>query len=558
MNFSSLAELIKKLTGIFDLFDLSFLISGSVAVLAWSWLLWAAGVGFPDSTVVMLVLWSVGAYINGLICFSLGRRIRLRLWKRPDLTDELTRQVSRHKLLAREFASYMAGVDPASGWGLQSLYGRMWAELRERAGGAAPELQPSYRLIRGHWVRTATFDGMIAALLLIFVVANVAVPLVGEGVQALPFPALSLTGDDDARVSIASQADRLQGAIDGIEAAQRALREEVEGVGGEREQLTVRLEALHEAAHTLALATEAAELEGAADSALEEAVQELAAYQELIRGEDGLEVAARSVKGSVDSAAEALRQTDEAATALTEAAEALHSQVQTLWGQLPWESRLLITSPMLIGIVFCGWEARASHGEQLYEIINTLIWDREQRAAAAQQAEELAALNAGITAALSAAEQTIGAAAAARRESDLALRRQSQAELVRLHIAQQIPALALELRDRAERAALLAEHPARAEALDALSDSQQAAALAAARAGAGDALRAAAFAEAAAMLSMAAHQVLDAMDDDTPLEEQLAELEVSDTEPSAALLVLARRRGFNLPALDALLEPTEA
>jgi hypothetical protein len=187
--------LFDKFIDFFDIFDLSFFVSGAtfVAAIAWAGLtpalaqliglesiddegIWFASNAVPSVAVAMLVL---ASYVSGMTCFALGRFVRKWVFrgkdrltgahgKRPNtLFDELVRhgilerrgsgfRVSRHGRRIPWLARYV-DVDPNE---LQdtALYVRMWAEVRQRE-----RLSPSFSLLRRYWVSAATLDGLFVA-----------------------------------------------------------------------------------------------------------------------------------------------------------------------------------------------------------------------------------------------------------------------------------------------------------------------------------------------------------------------------------------------------------
>lgn len=187
--------LFDKFIDFFDIFDLSFFVSGAtfVAAIAWAGLtpalaqliglesiddegIWFANNAVPSVAVAMLVL---ASYVSGMTCFALGRFVRKWMFrgkdrltgahrKRPNtLFDELVRhgilerrgasfRVSRHGRRIPWLARYV-DVDPNE---LQdtALYVRMWAEVRQRE-----RLSPSFSLLRRYWVSAATLDGLFVA-----------------------------------------------------------------------------------------------------------------------------------------------------------------------------------------------------------------------------------------------------------------------------------------------------------------------------------------------------------------------------------------------------------
>jgi hypothetical protein len=187
--------LFDKFIDFFDIFDLSFFVSGAtfVAAIAWAGLTpalaqliglesidkdgtWFSSDAVPSVAVAMLVL---ASYVSGMTCFALGRFVRKWVYrgkdrlmgarrKRPTtLFEELVRhgllerrsgdsgfRVSRHGHRIPWLARYVEGE------GVQdtALYVRMWAEVRQRE-----RLAPSFSLLRRYWVSAATLDGLFIA-----------------------------------------------------------------------------------------------------------------------------------------------------------------------------------------------------------------------------------------------------------------------------------------------------------------------------------------------------------------------------------------------------------
>ena len=187
--------LFDKFIDFFDIFDLSFFVSGAtfVAAVAWAGLTpdLAQLIGFapldsgawlipgqvPTISAAILVL---ASYVSGMTCFALGRWIRSWLYrvlhwirgvprrKQTMLFDELEQhgvlerledgvsfrvrpEFDRLPWLKRYFIRGGAGQESA-------LYVRMWAEVRQLGRFA-----PSFSLVRRYWVSSATLDGLFVA-----------------------------------------------------------------------------------------------------------------------------------------------------------------------------------------------------------------------------------------------------------------------------------------------------------------------------------------------------------------------------------------------------------
>lgn len=188
--------LFDKFIDFFDIFDLSFFVSGAtfVAAIAWAQLtpnlelllgvpeaapLDGASAGLPGVGVIVLVL---ASYISGMTCFAAGRFVRGRLYRAVDNQRRkngkrppsvLYAELAQHGMIAkapdgegwmvtdhgrklpwlpRYFAHGGKGQETA-------LYVRMWAEVRQREIFA-----PSFSLLRRYWVSSATLDGLFVAL----------------------------------------------------------------------------------------------------------------------------------------------------------------------------------------------------------------------------------------------------------------------------------------------------------------------------------------------------------------------------------------------------------
>lgn len=203
--------LFDKFIDFFDIFDLSFFVSGATFVAAIAWagltpdlakligfvsveeaLLLAKETGVEGSGVVnpgnvsgvgiaMLIL---ASYVSGMTCFALGRfvrkwafRCRDWLWsgfqrnRRSSVLVELT----QHGVITpRDPNDLGKGFDVSDygrrvpwlpryftkgGIGQESaLYVRMWAEVRQRE-----RYSTSFSLLRRYWVSSATLDGLFVA-----------------------------------------------------------------------------------------------------------------------------------------------------------------------------------------------------------------------------------------------------------------------------------------------------------------------------------------------------------------------------------------------------------
>ena len=196
--------LFDKFIDFFDIFDLSFFVSGATFIGAIAWadltpsltqLVVDLMLTMPSVAVVMLAL---ASYVSGMTCFALGRWIRGQLRaireryrdRRAERSDDpevkaarvaqrrrkqhrLYEELRLHGVLVRhEDDTYTVHEDfDRIPWlrrymvdgGLPhetALYVRLWAEVRQRERFA-----PSFSLVRRYWVSAATLDGLFIACL---------------------------------------------------------------------------------------------------------------------------------------------------------------------------------------------------------------------------------------------------------------------------------------------------------------------------------------------------------------------------------------------------------
>lgn len=170
-----LGTVLERITSLFEVFDFSFLISGSMAVGAILVTANLLGAPMPEVTIFSLAAGLGIAYLLGLMCFAVGRSVReradiwiarprvaaVRRWmklRRPPTRAELMESAGRvHGLEETEaFRRYFTSADERR---MDRLYTRLWAEARQRS-----ELAESLKLIKRYWVLAATYDGLSAGL----------------------------------------------------------------------------------------------------------------------------------------------------------------------------------------------------------------------------------------------------------------------------------------------------------------------------------------------------------------------------------------------------------
>ena len=169
----ALKTIFDKLSDFFDIFDLSFFVSGIATVVCV--LLWINLRGFEleyDLKGTILVICSILiCYISGLISFVTERWIRMGLgsWikskfgkneNRYDSFDKnFIRIINAHGLESNQlFKEYLQRTDFRGTW---RLYVRLWAEIRQD-----PKYANSLSFLKRYWVMAATYDGLSITLLI--------------------------------------------------------------------------------------------------------------------------------------------------------------------------------------------------------------------------------------------------------------------------------------------------------------------------------------------------------------------------------------------------------
>lgn len=160
---TEISHLIERVARFFDIFDLSFIVSGTAATGALVVLANASSIAtiqpgsfsFIESVLAIFV-----AYILGLLCFAFGRWLRLGLTKqsaRENFDKRFKDVLGGHGLLqVREIDEYIQREESRGVW---KLYVRLWAEVRHSCENA-----PSVSLINRYWVMAATYDGLAVAI----------------------------------------------------------------------------------------------------------------------------------------------------------------------------------------------------------------------------------------------------------------------------------------------------------------------------------------------------------------------------------------------------------
>ena len=159
----ALRSVATRLGNFFDLFDLSFFVSGSAALagLSFGVSLFGKQLPFRYEGWLRVLTIILACYVMGLFCFALGRSIRLPKTRSKQYQKfELffLTVLKAHGLSDEE--PFKSHLERTTIHGCRRLYIRLWAEIRQREN-----LTPSLLVLNRYWVMAATYDGMVTALL---------------------------------------------------------------------------------------------------------------------------------------------------------------------------------------------------------------------------------------------------------------------------------------------------------------------------------------------------------------------------------------------------------
>lgn len=169
---AALKPISEKIGAFFQVFDLSFFLSGGVCLLAGTvyyahqdW--WTPEVGSKTAVAAGVLL----SYVLGQLCLALGRGIRRgsrTRWKRKESRTRIVEMMTRNGL--RELPEYRGffidtGRTLLTEYAAVDLYARLWTDLRHDKKATA-----SFELLHSYWMRGAIFDGVVGSGVVWFVV----------------------------------------------------------------------------------------------------------------------------------------------------------------------------------------------------------------------------------------------------------------------------------------------------------------------------------------------------------------------------------------------------
>jgi hypothetical protein len=164
-------SIINRIGDFFDIFDLSFFISGATsagALFVWMMMSGNSQVKvFTSGFNIFIVI--LGCYVIGLINFACGRFLRTsissivgKIKNKGSYSRLKSILVSHHLDTHAHYKEYFNEENKdLSSRNMMSLYIRLWADVRQDQA-----LLPSFSLLRRYWVLAATFDGLAFSLIL--------------------------------------------------------------------------------------------------------------------------------------------------------------------------------------------------------------------------------------------------------------------------------------------------------------------------------------------------------------------------------------------------------
>jgi hypothetical protein len=181
----ALKLIFSKVAGFFDIFDLSFFVSGITSAAAIATFLHLAGVTVTTilASKIGIFLAALASYSLGLVSFALGRQfqraVSLVLNKKElKVAEEQFRETLKaHRLaeqqpfknylpkekkkLTKEEKKKLKEEEKEESNRIQALYTRLWAEIRH-----SEQISASLELLNSYWVKAATHDGLAVSFLL--------------------------------------------------------------------------------------------------------------------------------------------------------------------------------------------------------------------------------------------------------------------------------------------------------------------------------------------------------------------------------------------------------
>lgn len=160
----TLEPIFQKIADFFNLFDLSFIISGVITSSAIAFFLHSTGqINFNDIHIHGFLFFAAIAviYAVGLVSWVIGRYFRTVFPRYIHVHHKFVEHKATNDLLYKRYVSDDIKDVSLLEKKMKTLYGYLWVLVRENLAD-----KESYSLLKRYWVQTATFDGLVTSFCL--------------------------------------------------------------------------------------------------------------------------------------------------------------------------------------------------------------------------------------------------------------------------------------------------------------------------------------------------------------------------------------------------------
>jgi hypothetical protein len=178
--------ILQKIADFFDIFDLSFIVSGTATGCGLSFFaykLYSVNIYkyLSELSGFQIFFCIISVYILGLISWIIGKFIRTKFY--PNLYIDVHNRFLINNADNNElFTHYIQNIDISDKVKLEEkmseLYGMLWVKVRESTKSKA-----SFSLLRRYWVQTATFEGLLFSvtlwnIIILFLIIKMEIPII--------------------------------------------------------------------------------------------------------------------------------------------------------------------------------------------------------------------------------------------------------------------------------------------------------------------------------------------------------------------------------------------
>ena len=172
--------LLEKIANFFDLFDISYLVSGTAILGIVYFLPNHKTISYSLPEGLSSLWWFISCYSLGVVSTSLGRRLnqKLSVFRKKDhlskylhfektlINSKLDTNTSIITQLTLVNTTNKSSLFKYTEESLKNVYRLMWASLRERK-----DVPESLSLMRRYWLNSSTMDGLSVAAIVLFIVS---------------------------------------------------------------------------------------------------------------------------------------------------------------------------------------------------------------------------------------------------------------------------------------------------------------------------------------------------------------------------------------------------